>query len=270
MRVALGCQQVGQFLRAGGRVFGPLQAYHHQSLQFARGQIKRSRVVLAGVVIHRLLADGKRHAFFNGCVKVNQPGPLAAQQGLGRACVQPVGREQQLVRNALAPHAKHLAPPCGIADGAPAVWQQHGTCFLGFGADGLQIGKLRLGVNLAQPVKVRRRGGADHPGGAPAPKHQRQVARDACGTVVVAAEARLPVIHAALQFVTGQCLGVLDGVQVVGVDAHAQAVGLPRREIAGFKPHRQKRDGLPAVHRLNHLCRIKLTHQTVGHAVNLG
>ena len=270
MRVTLGGQQVGQFLRTGGGVLGPFQAHHHQPLQCADGQVKATCVVLAGVVVDGLLADGQRHAFFHSGIKINQPRSFAAQQRLGRACVQPVGRQQQLVRNALAPDAEHFASTRRVANGAPTVRQQHSAGVFGFGADGLKIWETGYCAFLAQLVKVVRRGGANHPGGTSATKDQRQVARDACGVVFIAAKARLPIVRAALQLVAGQGVGVLDGVQVVRVDTHAQAVGLPRREVACFKPHRQQGDRLPAVHRFDHLRGIPLAKQAVGKAVDVG
>ena len=247
VRVALRRQQVGQFGGAGLRVFGPFDADDYQALQRSAGEVKWLRVVQLRKDVDGLLADHQRHAFVHGDVEVNQPGALTAEQGFRLARVQPVGRQRQFVRDAFAPNAKHLAPPRRVADGAPAVGQQHRARCLGFGADRLDIGETRRGAVLAELVKVVGRGRADHPGRPAATEHQRQVARDAFGVILVTSEAGIPVIHAALQFVAGQRVGVLDRVEVVRVDTHAQSVRVRRREIARFKPHRQQRDRLSAV-----------------------
>ncbi|WP_124703608.1 hypothetical protein [Sulfuriferula multivorans] len=83
---------------------------------------------------------------------------------------------------------------------------------------------------------------------------------------------RLPVRHAGRALGVGQRGGVLDDVDVVRVDADAQTVGDLRkgRDIARFQPHRQQRDGVRRVQRLDQQRRVTLAQQAVGEAVDAG
>ena len=221
--------------------------------------------MLQRVGIHHLLGYFQRHAVGERGVEIGEPGAIACQQCFGIVEVEPVGRQDQFVGDAVAPGAEHLAPVGRIADGAPAVRQEQGAGLLGPGVDHRRIGKLRLRVGLAFVCGIVGGEHAQHPGAAVASHAQRQVARDARGFVRVAGKARRPVVHAGLLLLVGQRGRVLDDVDVVRIDADAQGVGVGR--IARFDAHGQERDGQSAVQRFGHVGRIELAKQAIGELV---
>ncbi len=176
------------------------------------------------------------HAVLERRVEVDHPRAIATEQCLGIVGREPVRREHQFVGDRVAPDAKHLAPPRGIADRAPALRQQHRARGLGERIDRFRRREHGLAFRVGRGHRIARRVNAHEPERAAAPVEPRQIAQDARGLVVVVREARAPVPHRRLLLVGSGRGFVVDGIEVVGIDrgcATGPAVGA--RECSGSR-----------------------------------
>ena len=236
--IAMCAQEIGKIGGAVRGALGPFETNDDQAFDGVVGEVESRRIALLCKRVHIVLRDFQCHAIGERGSEVHHPGAVATEQRFGVVVGQPIGRQQQFIRNAIAPLTKYFPSACGITDRAPTIGQQDGARRFRQRVDRVGGGKLRCVRAITVRDRIEWRKHAHDPCSAATAERHGEIAQHACSFIVFVCKTRVPIIGAGAQFGRRQCGHMIDGVDVVRIHTNAQTIDVARCEVARFDAHR--------------------------------